>query len=114
MTGVQFGQQVDMNGNKITELAAGTNPTDAVNLSQLSGFADGFAVTVGDGIASVFNINHALALTTKNDFLARVAEVASGSEYLVEVVGSDLNNATVTFGFVPTAGQFRVAIAPVR
>lgn len=114
MSGVQFGQQIDMNGLKITELAPGVAATDAVNVSQLSAFADGFAVNVGDGVASTFNINHALALSNKNDFVARVAEVTSGNEYLVEINGVDLNNATVVFGFVPTANQFRVSIAPVR
>jgi hypothetical protein len=114
MSGVQFGNQIDMNGNKITELAPGVAGTDAVNVSQLSAFADGFAATIGDGVASTFNINHALALTNKNDFVMRVAEVTSGQEYSVDVVGIDLNNASVTFGFIPTAGQFRVAVAPVR
>lgn len=117
MSGVQYGQQIDMNGNKITELANGTNPTDAVNLSQLTAVStlyDGFAVNIGDGVASTFVVNHALALGNKNDFIARVAEVTSGAEYEVEVVGTDVNNATITFGFIPTAGQFRVAINPVR
>lgn len=114
MPGVQFGQQIDMNGLKITELAPGTAPTDAVNVSQLGAFADGFATNVGDGIASTFNINHALALTNKNDFTIRVGEVVSGAEIETENVGVDLNNVTVTFGFVPTAGQYRVAINPVR
>lgn len=103
-----------MNGLKITELAPGVASTDAVNVSQLSAFADGFGATIGDGIALTFNVNHALALPNKNDFVARVAEVTSGAEYHVEVIGVDLNNATVTFGFIPTAGQFRVSIAPVR
>lgn len=117
MPGVQFGQQIDMNGNKITEGAAATNPTDFVILSQLtavSSLYDGFAANIGDGVASTFVVNHALALANKNDFIARVAEVSSGAEYEVEVIGTDLNNATITFGFIPTAGQFRVAINPVR
>ena len=114
MPGVQFGQQIDMNGFKITELAPGVAGTDAVNVSQLGAFADGFAATIGDGVATSFNINHALALSNKNDFVIRVSEVTSGQEYMVDVVGVDLNNASVTFGFVPTAGQFRVSINPVR
>lgn len=113
MAGVQFGQQIDMNGLKITELAAGTVTTDAVNLSQLASF-DGFTTTVGDGIASTFNINHALALADKNAFVVRVAEVTSGAEIAVENVGVDVNNSSVTFGFVPTSGQYFVAILPVR
>lgn len=114
MPGIQFGQQIDMNGLKITELAPGVAGTDAVNVSQLAAFADGFGANIGDGIATTFVVNHALALTNKNDFVIRVAEVTSGQEYMVDVVGTDLNNATLTFGFVPTAGQFRVSVAPVR
>lgn len=114
MPGIQIGQQIDMNSNKITELANGTAPTDAINLSQLTALTDGYAVNIGDGIATTFVINHALALANKNDFVMRVAEVASGAEYEVEVIGTDLNNASVTFGFVPTANQFRVSVLPVR
>lgn len=114
MAGVQFGQQIDMNGNKITEGAAATAPTDFVILSQLaSASPQGFAATVGDGVAATFNLNHAFNLANKNDFIARIAEVTSGQEYMVEVVGVDADNASVTFGFVPTAGQFRVAMVPV-
>ena len=114
MPGVQFGQQIDMNGLKITELAPGTNPTDAVNLSQLQAFADGFTQLVGDGVAVTFPVNHGFALTDKDDFVARVAEVSSGQEYMVEVVGVTVNQLSVTFGFVPTANQFRVSVLPVR
>lgn len=114
MPGVQFGQQIDMNGLKITELAPGTAPTDAVNVSQLVAVTDGFAQNIGDGVASTFNVAHGLALGNKNDYVVRVAEVTSGAEYLVENIGVDLNTVTVTFSFVPTAGQFRVAILPVR
>lgn len=114
MPGVQFGQQIDMNGFKITELAAGVAPTDAVNVSQLTAFSDGFAVNVGDGVASSFNISHSLALSDKNDFIVRVGEVSTGAEYMVENIGVDVNTITVTFGFVPGVNQFRVAILPVR
>ena len=114
MPGVQFGQQIDMNGFKITELAPGVAPADAVNVSQLTAFSDGFAVNVGDGVASSFNIVHSLALANKNDFILRVGEVSTGAEYMIENIGVDVNTVTVSFGFVPTAAQFRVAILPVR
>lgn len=114
MAGVQFGSQIDMNGNKITEGAAGTDPTDFVIVSQLAAASpQGFTATVGDGTASTFNLNHGFNLANKNDFIARVAEVTSGQEYMVEVVGVDADNASVTFGFVPAVGQFRVAMVPV-
>lgn len=114
MPGIQFGQQVDMNANKITELAPGTNPTDAVNLSQLTAFADGFAQTVGDGILSTFTITHNLALPNKDDYVIRVAEIATGQEYLIENTSVGINSLTVTFGFVPALNTYRVAVLPVR
>lgn len=114
MPGVQFGSQIDMNGFKVTELGPGTAPTDAVNVSQLTASApQGFAQTIGDGTNSTFTVNHGFALPDKNDFVARVAEVTSGATYLVEVVGVDANNISVTFGFTPTTGQFRVSVVPV-
>lgn len=114
MPGVQFGQQIDMNGMKITELAPGTVGTDAVNLSQLQAFADGVSQLVGDGALSTFTVTHNFALANKDDFVARVAEVASGQEYMVEVVGVNVNSISVTFGFVPASNTFRVSVLPVR
>lgn len=114
MSGVQFGQQIDMNGNKITEGAAATNPTDFVILSQLAASAPrGYAQNLGDGVNTTFTVNHAFALADFNDFVARIAEVATGQEYMAEVTAVDSDNLSVTFGFVPTTGQFRIAVVPV-
>lgn len=111
MPGVQFGSPIDMNGNKVTELAPGTNPTDAVNLSQLTAASpQGFSATVGDGVASTFNVVHSLATT---DVMIQVYEVSSGDVWIVEASTSGANAVDVTFGFVPTAGQFRVQVIPV-
>lgn len=114
MSGIQFGQQIDMNANKITELANGTNPTDAINLSQLTAFSDGFTQTIGDGILSTFTITHNLALANKDDYVIRVAEVATGAEYLIENTSVGVNSLTVTFSFVPALNTYRVAVLPVR
>lgn len=114
MPGIQMGQQIDMNANKITELAPGVAGTDAVNVNQLNAFADGFSVLVGDGVASTFTVTHNFALANKEDFMARVAEAATGIEYLVEVTSIGVNSFSVAFGFIPTAGQFRVSALPVR
>lgn len=114
MPGVQFGQQIDMNANKITELAAGTNPTDAVNLSQLTAFADGFAQTIGDGVLSTFTITHNLALANKDDYVIRIAEIATGAEYLVENTSIGINSLSVSFATIPALNTYRVAILPVR
>ena len=114
MAGVQFGQQIDMNGFKVTEMAAGTNPTDAVNLSQLtSSSPQGFAQNVGDGTNTTFNVVHNFALADENDFIARVADNATGQEVMVEVIAVDANTISVTFGSAPTTNQYRVAVVPV-
>lgn len=114
MAGVQFGQQIDMNGFKITELAPGVAPTDAVNVSQLTSFADGFAQTLGDGVLSTFTVTHNLALADKDDYIVRVAEIATGAEYLVENTSIGVNSISISFGFVPALNSYRVAILPVR
>jgi len=111
MPGVQFGQQIDMNNNKITELAPGTAGTDAVNVNQLTaGGPQGFSATIGDGIASVFNVTHSLNTT---DVMVQVYDVANGDYWITEVSTSGVNDVAVTFGFVPTVGQFRVQVIPV-
>lgn len=111
MAGVQFGQQIDMNGLKVTELGPGTVGTDAVNLNQLTANApQGFSATIGDGAASTFNVVHSLNTT---DVMAQVFEVSTGDAWLVEISTSGVNAIDVTFGFVPTAGQFRVQVIPV-
>lgn len=111
MPGIQMGQQIDMNGNKITEGAAGTAATDFVIKSQMDAIApQGFSATIGDGAASTFNVVHSLNTT---DVMAQVFEVASGDAWLTEVSTSGVNAIDVTFGFVPTAGQFRVQVIPV-
>lgn len=114
MPGIQFGQQIDMNGLKITELAPGVAGTDAVNVNQLSAFADGFSVLVGDAVLSTFTVTHNLALANKDDFLTRVSEAATGQEYMVDVASVNVNSFTVTFGFVPAANAYRVSVLPVR
>jgi hypothetical protein len=114
MPGVQFGQQIDMNGNKITEGAAATNPTDFVILSQLTTATDGHAEMIGDGTNTSYTITHNLGLNDPNDYVLRVGEIATGAEYLVENTAISENSLSVTFGFIPALDTFRVAILPVR
>lgn len=114
MPGVQFGQQIDMNGFKVTELAPGTAPTDAVNLSQLTASApQGFAVNVGDGVAVTYNVVHNFNLANKEDFIAKVTRNSDGVEFMVEVTSVDVNTISVTFGTPPAAAAYRVSVVPV-
>ena len=73
-----------------------------------------YATTIGDGVASTFTITHNLALANKDDYVIRVAEIATGASYLVEDASIGINSLSVTFGFVPAANTFRVAVLPVR
>lgn len=111
MPGVQFGQQIDMNGFKVTEMAAGTNPTDAVNLSQLTaGAPQGFAADLGDGVNSSFTVSHGFSTF---DVIVQVYEVATGAEVYAQVTRSAEDDVNIAFGGIPTAGQYRVLVIPV-
>ena len=95
MPGVQFGQQIDMNGFKITEVAAGVAATDAVNVSQLSALVDGFAATIGDGVNSSYGVVHNFGTL---DVIVEVVTASGGNTVLAEVARSDANTVDVTFG----------------
>lgn len=111
MPGVQFGQDIDMNANSITELAPGVAGTDAVNVNQLNAITpQGFSATIGDGVASTFNVVHSLGTT---DVMVQVFDVANGDQWITEVSTNGANSVDITFGFVPTVGQFRVQVIPV-
>jgi hypothetical protein len=114
MPGVQFGTQIDMNGFKVTEVAPGTAPTDAVNVSQLTANApQGFAQDVGNGVATSFNLVHGFNLPNKEDFIAKVTRNSDGIEFMVEVASVDVNTISVTFGVAPASNAYRVSVVPV-
>lgn len=114
MPGVQFGQQIDMNGFKVTEMAPGTAGTDAVNLNQLNAASpQGFAANVGDGVALTYNVVHNFNLPNKEDYIAKVTRNSDGIEFMVEVASVDVNTIAVTFGTAPAAAAYRVSVVPV-
>lgn len=111
MPGVQFGNQIDMNGFKVTEIGPGTAGTDAVNLNQLNAIVpQGFGQTVGDGVATSFTITHNLNTL---DVITSVLEVASGNYVFTTAVISGLNSVDVSFAVAPTSSQYRVLVIPV-
>lgn len=67
-----------------------------------------YAVTIGDGVSTVFTINHALGTTDITDAVWETG--GSKRKWQVPIEATDTNNATVRFGRPPTAGQFRVVI----
>lgn len=111
MPGVQFGQQIDMNGFKVTEMAPGTNPTDAVTLSQLTASTyAGFATSIGDGVATSYNVLHNLGTL---DVVVAVYEVATNHDVMADVSRVDANTVSVSFGGVITTNSHRVVVLPV-
>lgn len=111
MPGVQFGQQIDMNGFKVTELAPGTAPTDAVNVSQLNASApQGFAQDVGDAVATSYVVTHNF---NTDDVITVVFDKATKQDVMVEVLRSSVNAVTVTFGTAPAVNAYRVLVVPV-
>lgn len=111
MSGVQFAQQIDMNGNKITELAPGVAGTDAVNVSQLTASTyAGFATSIGDGVASSYNVVHNLGTL---DVIVGVYEVATNHDVFTDVARVDANTVSVSFGGVISTNSHRVVVLPV-
>lgn len=111
MSGIQFGNQLDLNGFKITEVAAGTDPTDAVNLSQLNAVApEGFAQDIGDGVALTYNVVHNFNTL---DVLVTVFEKATNHDVLTDVHRVDANTVQIGFGLAPALDSHRVLVVPV-
>lgn len=110
MPGVQYGVQIDMNGFKVTEVGAGTDPTDAVNLSQLTAASPrGFKQTVGDGTALSYTVTHNLGTL---DVQVQVTRLADGGTVFVDVARTTPNAVVVTFGSAPALNAFRVLVVP--
>lgn len=116
MPGVQFGQQIDMNGFKVTEVATGTAGTDAVNVDQLNGAIDaieipyGFVQTIGDGTNSTYTVTHNL---NTEDVQIGVYELATKHDVFVDPVRTSVNAVTVTFGAPIASNSHRVTVLPV-
>lgn len=111
MPGVQFGTQIDMNGFLITELAPGVAGTDAVNVNQLTAANGGFAVNVGDGVASSYVVTHNLG--TRDVMVTTYLNASPWTETLVQVEHTSTNSVTVTFGSPPALNAWRVVVKKV-
>ena len=111
MPGVQFGNQIDMNGFKVTEMGPGTAGTDAVNLNQLTAASpQGFGQDVGDGAALTFNVDHNFSTT---DVIVQVFTKADGVTQFTDVTRSTVNRVVVAFGSAPALNSVRVLVIPV-
>lgn len=111
MPGVQFTNQADMNGFKVTELGPGTSGTDAVNLDQLTASGpQGHAQTIGDGTNTTFTITHNFDTF---DVITAVYEVTTGSYVFTDTRIATVDTVEISFGSAPTTNQYRVLVIPV-
>lgn len=111
MSGVQFVQQIDMNGLSITELAPGVAGTDAVNVNQLATASpQGFAADIGDGVATSFTVTHLLSTF---DVIVQVYEIATGATVHPTINRVAEDDVQLIFGVAPTSAQYRLLVIPV-
>jgi len=111
MPGVQFLNQIDMNGFKVTEMGAGTNPTDAVNLSQLNAGIGGFITDVGDAVSTSLVVTHNLGT---RDVMVTVFDNSSPwDEFDVQVQHTSTNTVTLIFGAPPALNAYRAVVKKV-
>jgi hypothetical protein len=108
---VQFGQQIDMNGFKVTELGPGSAGTDGVNVNQLTASSpQGFAADLGNGVLTTFTVSHNFSTF---DVIVQVFENATGAEIFADVKRVAEDDVNITFGSAPTTNQYRVLVIPV-
>lgn len=107
MPGIQFGNQADMNGFKITELAPGTAGTDAVNVNQLNGVVQFFSQTIGNGVLTSFTLTHNFGGAA---YVWSVKDLLTGDFVLADGNGDDADQLVLTFGSVPATNQYLVAL----
>ena len=111
MSGVQFTNQIDMNGFKVTELGPGVAGTDAVNVNQLTaGGPQGFAQDIGNGSATSFTVSHNFSTF---DVIVQVYQNSDGAEIFTDVRRSAEDDVVIAFGSAPTTNQYRVLVIPV-
>lgn len=111
MPGVQFTNQIDMNGFKVTELGDGVAGADAVNVNQLNASSpQGFAQDIGNGVNTTFTVSHNFSTF---DVIVAVYENATGNEVYADVRRSAEDDVQISFGSAPTTNQYRVLVIPV-
>lgn len=70
--------------------------------------------TIGNGVASSFNIDHNWALANKNKVAVEVVDTIDGATVIANVVRSTTNRVVVSFGTaVPAASQYLVMLREV-
>jgi len=109
---IPFFDNIEMNSNRVRNASDGVLAKDYVTLSQLQAAttSQGFAATIGNGVATTYNVVHGLNST---DVLVQVQELSSGDTVNVNMSTNGVNSVDVTFSVAPAANSFRVLIYKV-
>lgn len=108
---IQYFDNQDLNGNRTRDAGDAILPQDYVTLSQLNTATTiGFSATIGDGVATTYNVVHNLGTT---DVLVQVQEVVSGDVVGVGASTNGLNSVDLTFAVAPAVNSFRVLVVQV-
>lgn len=108
---LNYFDNLDIHNNRVRNAADAALPQDYVTLAQLSGATDnGFAATIGDGVATTYNVVHGLNST---DVLIQVIELASGDVVGVGMSTNGVNSVDITFAVAPATNTFRVLVLRV-
>jgi hypothetical protein len=95
-------------GGTLPIAKGGTGATTAVAARAALGCTGKAAATIGDGVSTVFLVNHALGTT---DVSCEVWETGgSKRKHIVPTENTDSNNVTLRFGRPPTVGAYRVVV----
>jgi len=85
----------------------GTGATTAVAARAALGCTGKATATIGDGVSTVFLINHGLGTA---DVTVDFWEVSTKRKWVIPVENTDTNNVTARFGRPPAVGAFRVVM----
>lgn len=108
---VQYFDNVNMNANRVRNAADAALPQDYVTFAQLGTATDiGFSATIGDGVATTYNVVHSL---NSLDVMVQVQELASGDIVGVGTSTNGVNSVDVTFAVAPALNTFRVLVLRV-
>ena len=72
--------------------------------------ADSYKVSIGDGSATSYTVNHAL---NSRDVLVELYDASSYETVIADVTRTDANNITVAFTVAPTTNDIRVLIRKI-
>jgi hypothetical protein len=102
---------LNLNSNKITNLATPTLDTDAVTKLYVDSRPTGvgkYNTSIGDGSSTSITITHNL---NTRDVVAHIYTTASPYSYIItDIDHTTVNTITLTFSVAPTTNQYRVVV----